>query len=1552
MFVFGRHSGCPRTPLARSRLFPIAIWVSVVLCVPAARSNESGSTGDSAHEFLTIDCQQDPRSKLKCFGDVSWRSGRLEIRQAAAIGAVISAGPVLQLTVALNALTTDQEKLATHFRLWCPDASDIEVRLSDFIREGKSQTRVVVVRRKRPSGLLSGWFASAEANTKWQGKKVRIADLPGTTYAAQWRLGYAYGQLTLERNGVPVVRAYVENDQSGIEAIGLYQHRAKSGVQRLAITGSLPLPKLEELPSQELMRLVAVEEKLTELYEAGQLPQARELLKQFDRDTRQFLADRPYDLADILEQNADAYATLDRVATALRVMKDARGVRHQLLGEQHVEFAHTLNDLATLYTTIGDHRQAEPLLEQALDILRDVLGHEHASYVTVLVGLAEVRLEMGKLDAAESLAREALQIQQRLTGQDSSEYVTALQTLGSIHVRRCEFEKAEEVFQQAQAGLARHEGRDSTSYAECLLNQATLHESAGRYVDAEERYLRSLEVLEQSVGSDHSDYATALAYLADLLRNVGRFDESERRLAEATRVSVATRGEDSLAYAECRNMKALLLDDRGRYAEALPLYEQALRIAERVLGKRSLGYARVSTNLARLRFSLEQSSQAREMLEGAYQIYRELVGPGHSESTQALIGLQEIYSQEGKYEEAYQVIEEARSVLERTLGKQHVAYADCIARQGMLRQLLGDFDGAEELITTALRIVRDRLGDAHPVYARALNGVAWHYEELGEFARAEPLYREAVEIIRRTLGEEHPDTAELLTDLARLYLTMGDTARAAPLLEQAKNIRERTLGDQHLAYADSLKHLGSLYTLQRQFDVAEPLFQRSFAIEEVVVGRDHPSSAETILNLAGVHVEQGKYASAVELYRQAETVFRKSLGANHPYRAECLNDLGNALLKQGSVAAAREPFFQAAEVLRNSLGEEHVDYAVCLINLAACAWIDGDDQQAAEKIEQSQQIISRILSETFGVLSERQQMAFVRNAREVLDATMTLAVTAEFPLEEAYQHLLQWKGAVFARQKLSRLAREDPRFAEMFEQLQVTCTQLASTAFAQPETGQQESWQNEIDRLTQKKERIEADLVRLSGELVDGQPRRRPTPEQIRRRLAPGTALVDFFEYTQFQRPEEGHGLETRQHLLAFVMVGDRPMALVELGPVGPIEAAVALWREAIVRGEGGLRGAQRIDPRDRQTGESPAAELRRLVWQPLETHLDRVHTILVSPDGALARCPLAALPGRQEGKYLLEEVALAVIPVPQLLAESRVSQDTDELAVAPTTDFLLVGNVDFEADPDLSGTKQKGNSNRADSYVSRSAPRTAEGFQFSPLAGTLREAEAIRRIFQATHHDGVIADLRGREATEARVRETAAKQHYIHLATHGFFAPPALASALGGQSRTDRAAWRFRATLSGYDPSLLSGLALAGANRGVARSDDMAIWGDDGILTAAEVAQIDLRDTELVVLSACETGLGEVAGGEGILGLQRAFQLAGAKTVIASLWQVSDEATLALMAEFYRNLWQRRLGKREALRQAQLAVLRGELDTASVEGLARSAPRYWAGFLLSGTWD
>lgn len=272
----------------------------------------------------------------------------------------------------------------------------------------------------------------------------------------------------------------------------------------------------------------------------------------------------------------------------------------------------------------------------------------------------------------------------------------------------------------------------------------------------------------------------------------------------------------------------------------------------------------------------------------------------------------------------------------------------------------------------------------------------------------------------------------------------------------------------------------------------------------------------------------------------------------------------------------------------------------------------------------------------------------------------------------------------------------------------------------------------------------------------------------------------------------------------------------------------------------------------------------------------------------------------------------------------------------------------------------------QADLVASRSAPRSESLHAFRKLDHSAAEVASIQLSFSRHFKRAPVDLLLGEEATESAFRQQAPKHRWLHLATHGFFDPPELHAAAARQKTTDRSGpiepgreqtALAQAGVGGYHPGLLSGLALAGANLRTVKAGQ-----DDGILTALEVSSLDLSGVEMAVLSACETGLGATAGdtvgGEGLLGLQRAFQVAGARSVMAGLWRVPDRETMLLMQRFYQNVWNKKMPKGQALREAQIWMLKETkargLDAEEEEPKNTSKkllPKYWAGFVLSGDW-
>jgi CHAT domain-containing protein/Tfp pilus assembly protein PilF len=1147
----------------------------------------------------------------------------------------------------------------------------------------------------------------------------------------------------------------------------------------------------------------------------------------------------------------------------------------------------------------GKVPEAIAAAEAMLAIERKVLTADHPDLAASLEWLARLHLAREDFAAAKEARTEALEILRK--------------RYGATHWKVTDARLALEQVDRVQAMTP--EKRRKAAEGDRLNGEVIALFRAGRYREALELARREVALDKELLGEHQPDYATSLVNLAGLLDSLGHAVAATPLYEQALKIRKAALGERHPDYAQSLNALAEVLRSQRNYGAARPLYEKALAIIKEVAGKRHPDYATTLNNLALL-----------------------------------------LYAQ-GNYAAAEPLYQEALAIIKEVRGARHPDYATTLNNLGSLLYARGDYAAARLVYEKALAIRKEVLGQRHPDYARSLNNLAALLDAQGDHASAKALDYEALAIRKEMLGERHPDYANSLNNLARLLANQGDYAAATPLAEQARAIRKDVLGERHRDYATSLNDLAMLLNSQGDYAAARPLAGQALAIRKDVLGEQHPDYADSLNSLANLLQAQRDYAGATRLYEKALAVRKAALGERHPDYAISLNNLALLRKLQGDYAAARRLYDQALARNRDLLGDHHRVYATSLSNLASLLWAQRDYAGAASLLEQALEVEQSNFELSARTQSERQQLAMARDLRSGPDGYLSLAPMARLRPEDAYRHALAAKGAVFERQRRSHIRRQLPadpqsRAAARFAEYEQTVQQLASLALTIPDPRQATVWRARTAELSVRKDELEAELARLDADFRTSQAEARRTPEQIQAALPKETALVDLLVYIALRPSAEGRfGFEGERRVVAFVVRPDRPLARIDLGPIRPIVQAIDAWRALLV------------SAKSAPAASDPACTLRRLLWEPLEPQLDGIKSVLISPDGPIGQVPMTALPGNKPNSYLIEERAIAVVPVPRMLdavaTAAAPSRGTKTAQSDRAPSLLLAGNIDYGGEPGKDTELAMRRSAALDSRAGRIAA-------FPHLEATREEIRAIRdsfeRHFRAAHADVLCKD----QATESAFRREAPRHRYLHLATHGYFAPPELRSALGPvepKASSLEVDTLGGAGVAGWHPGLLSGIALAGASHWPTPPGQ-----DDGILTALEVAELDLSGVELAVLSACETGLGEVAGGEGLLGLQRAFQVAGAHSVVASLWKVGDEPTRALMARFYENLWSQGQPPATALREAQLWMLRGGrrevvLDTprgARQRGLEpvdkdqpegptdRLPPFYWAAFVLS----
>jgi CHAT domain-containing protein/Tfp pilus assembly protein PilF len=956
------------------------------------------------------------------------------------------------------------------------------------------------------------------------------------------------------------------------------------------------------------------------------------------------------------------------------------------------------------------------------------------------------------------------------------------------------------------------------------------------------------------------------------------------------------------------------LAEQARYAEAIPLQIQELAWVERVFGDGHPSTATSLNNLAFLHSSQGAYAKSESLFLRALAIEEKVLGLDHPDTATSLSNLAELYRIQGAYAKAELRSLRALAINEKVLGPDHPTTALSLNNLAGLYDSQGAYAKAEPLFLRALVIREKVLGPDHPDTAQSLNNLAALYDSQGAYAKAESLYLRALVIREKVLGPDHPSTATSLNNLAFLHSSQGAYAKSESLFLRALAIREKVLGPDHPDTAQSLNNLAALYENQGAYAKAEPLFLRALAIKEKALEPEHPDTATSLNNLAALYDSQGAYAKVETLYRRALAIREKALGPEHPATATSLNNLAELYRSQGAYAKAEPLLLRSLAIRENALGPEHPATATSLNNLAGLYSDKGDYAKAEPLYLRALAISEKALRPdhpTIAVSLNNLAFLYVRlgayaKAEPLLRRGIALQsrfLQVQLPLLPQSARLAQiqaldaaWEGAftgadrsqsaaelaLFSRlnrygllleieQRQALLSRAPGPTRQLAQEIAALTSQLADVRLSAP---QRQALATRRDGLEQE---LYRQLPALQPQIVE--------PSQLAKALPVEAVLVEFQRYRTFdgrQKPEQRWG---PPRYLALVLTREGTPRAIDLGPAAPLDALIARALEA-----------SQAPASQRPSGSDPT-QLWRQVGSQMFTPallqlLGNAQEWILAPDGELSRVPYAVLPSPRDPQRLLADaVALRLITS----GRSLVPQPAPPSPPAASRPLVL-------ADPDYGP-----------------APQGTTAWR--PLPASRKEGEVIHEFLNATYYQQA-------EATTGRL--TAARgPRVLHVASHGYYAGapsqplPVLAVPLAADGWSRSA---FAGLPAARDDAMLnSAIVLAGANRHLrpeAKSPGPSALpapgrDDDGYLTAKEAAQLQLAGTELVVLSACDTAAGSRQSGEGLYGLQRALNVAGARTSLVSLWKVDDEATAGFMQRYYRQLKQGK-GRREALLAVQ----------------------------------
>ncbi|MBW4496187.1 MAG: tetratricopeptide repeat protein [Oscillatoria princeps RMCB-10] len=1050
---------------------------------------------------------------------------------------------------------------------------------------------------------------------------------------------------------------------------------------------------------------------------------------------------------------------------------------------------------------------------------------------------------------------------------------------------------------------------------------AELYHSQGRYEKAEPLYEEALAMIERLFKSDHPHVASSLNNLAELYDSQGRYEKAEPLYEDALAMRKRLFQGDHPDVASSLNNLAALYRSQGRKEKAEALYEDALAMRKRLFQGDHPDVASSLNNLAALYRSQGRKEKAEALYEDALAMRKRLFQGDHPDVATSLNNLAALYRSQGRYEKAEPLYEDALAMIKRLFKGDQPDVATSLNNLAALYRSQGRYEKAEPLYEDALAMRKRLFKGDHPDVATSLNNLAALYRSQGRYEKAEPLYEDALAMRKRLFKGDHPDVATSLNNLAALYRSQGRYEKAEPLLEEALAMRKRLYKGDHPDVASSLNNLAGLYKSQGRYEKAEPLLEEALAMRKRLFQGDHPDVAISLNNLAGLYDSQGRYEKAEPLYEEALAMIKRLYKGDHPYVAIILNNLALLYDSQGRYEKA-EPLYEQALAMRKRLFQgDHPYVANSLNNLATLLAATNRRSQALELMKQANEVEDKMIPRVFSFSSESDRLAYLATIRGNFEALLSLIwryfQNSPAAVQTALDVVLKRKSltaSAWAALSEALYSGRYPHLAEKFHKWRSLNTEIVQLTYSSPlpDTSltleqlkaQEAAHRERLSELQKESDNLEKLLasqvpeIQLQDRLADRRAVALELPE--------GSTLLEFvcFNVYDFTAPEGKRWQPARY--VAFVLPAQQPDAvqMIDLGEAEPIDELIKKFRASASLGGDNL--GSRLDP----SWDTPAPAFpqynpagfipqRQAIFDRIRPALTGCKSLIVSPDGELNLLQFQILPNDDAGETLLmDEYSISYLSVGRDILRSTVQPNR------PASVPLIMADPDFDLavrSQDFSPPSAKALTTNRDQILS-----TLDGKAFERAPGTRYLGESVaKKLNQQPYLD--------KNALETHLK-TSQWPHILLLATHGVFLP---------DSPQEPPTFEFNSfnnnrlsAPKANNPMMRSGIALAGANTWIA-GGDLPPDAGKGFLFAQDVAALDLWANELTVLSACNTAIGDVKIGEGVFGLRRAFAIAGAKTLVMSLWPVPDRATALLMQRFFDNL-QRGLGRADALHDAQ----------------------------------
>jgi len=1280
--------------------------------------------------------------------------------------------------------------------------------------------------------------------------------------------------------------------------------------------------------------------------------------------------------AVILRQLSIVCYDLGNNAAAISYAKEEVEMLISLGENKDMNFATALQNLAVMRMTRSEYAAAEPLLKEALDLALTFNTNESYEVGTIKGNLAIAKFQLKQDDDALAMFQESINT---LNGYEEvgEDFYNIIYNYGSLLAEQGDFQDALKYYKELEGYY--NYNTPNFEYGSILIKVGDALDQLSQFSDAVGKYQAAIDNF-KSMGEENSDeYSIAMNNLSLDLQKTGQFDRATQILDELMQQKAEEKTQNPSAYTNMATNYANLLIRKGDLDEARQVLEEVVSLYDSVDIAKDVTLTMAQESLSGLLLASGERKEAQNLIKEAldlaeaekmksrlYALYNQqakiFTGEAHYEEAKksAEIALNQaldmfgsgaiqtafvqntlagVYTQLGQYSEAEKLYLEVLPVFREVYGETHPEYATVSANYSSLLQLQGNYFTAEHYLKIAEEIKRNTFGKENkdylttyenlallylntaryteanlileeikgikeqllpaddPSLAYTLSNLAAVKKQLADYTNAENYFKQARSIYETTYGTSHIFYASVINNLALLYLKMGNLEAARPLFQKALEIYEIKIGKFTPDYATALENLATLYQMEENYSKAKGLLEEALQIDERILGTRHPLYSKTLHNLASIYEKEGDYDRSKEMYQQALDIEREVYGENHPSYASTLYNLATLEQELENYDLALQYFQQVVDIRKSLLGDNHPDYAFSLYGLASIMHKTGDFEGA---LPIYQEVIAKYLEnirEYFPALSESEKSAFYGKIKPVFDSYMDYVIDFN----------LLGKGTESDRESL---------LGSMYN-LQLATKALLLNASNKVKnrilnSGDQEliglfnDWNSLKENIVKAYAMTKEELDRSELDITDMENQSNELEKQLSLK---STAFAGEFEKKAITWQDVQAQLGANETALELIrikkkMKADSVLYAALIVSPGMTTPKLVVNANGLVMEDKGFKTYKNLIIYKVQDNKSYP-----IFWEAFDKEIPaNTETLYLSADGVINKVNVATLFIPTSNKYVVDNYKIRLLSNTREIVENTGKE-------APNQDAEMFGFPAFDL-----GSRPK---RHRGALFSEADMRSSFGSKISELPGTLEEVNNIEKILKGGSWE--VHKYTVRHATEDQVKALQSPK-ILHIATHGFFLEDLKAenNEFGLESRNGR-----------FNPLLRSGLLLAGAQNTV---NDQEIPGEeDGILTAYEAMNLNLDDTDLVVMSACETGLGEVKNGEGVYGLQRSFLVAGAGNLIMSLWKVNDATTQMLMSNFYKN-WFEGQSRLDAFNSA-IAEVRKEFKE----------PYYWGAFVMLG---